>query len=307
MYILSALASRSLQSLVMRLNFNDRNGSALVFLSGTLFSFSPLLFRWTSGEASEWLFLLWRSVGILVAAVVALTLGSSTRPIDALAVGLRKNVLAGTLMAGMSTAFIISIARIDAATTLFLQSLAPFSAALLGWWLLRERVDLHTWAAMATAVVGVVIMGTTWDASNGVGICVAACIPLMLGVYTVLLRDSERRDPRAQVFFTGVIGIGVGLIAGVLTGGFGLPVRDAALAFTSGAVLLGGGLPRFNAAGRHVPAARTSLLLLSEIVLAPIWVWLIVDETPSGNTAAGGAVILVALVWVATHPKVAAS
>ena len=240
----------------MRLNFNDRNGSALVFLSGTLFSFSPLLFRWTSDESSEWLFLLWRSVGILVAAVTALMFGSSGRPIDALTVGLRKNMLAGALMAGMSTAFIISIARIDAATTLFLQSLAPFSAALLGWWWLRERVDLHTWAAMAIAVVGVVIMGTTWDASNGVGICVAACIPLMLGVYTVLLRDSERRDPQAQVFLTGVIGIGVGLIAGVFTGGFVLPVRDAALAFTSGAVLLGVGLPIFNAAGRHVPAAH---------------------------------------------------
>ena len=122
----------------MRLNFNDRNGSALVFLSGTLFSFSPLLFRWTSDESSEWLFLLWRSVGILVAAVTALMFGSSGRPIDALTVGLRKNMLAGALMAGMSTAFIISIARIDAATTLFLQSLAPFSAALLGWWWLRE-------------------------------------------------------------------------------------------------------------------------------------------------------------------------
>jgi len=289
----------------MKLSFNDRNGAAFVFLAGTLFSFSPLLFRWTSGEGSEWLFLLWRSVGMLVASLIALMFGSSSRPIDALTVGLRKNVLAGALMAGLSTAFIISIARIDAATTLFLQSLAPFSAALLGWVLLRERVDIHTWAAMAAAVAGVVIMGTAWDNSSGVGISAAACIPLMLGVYTVLLRDAEQRDPRAQVFFTGVIGIGIGLIAGAVTGGFDLPVRDALLGVTSGGVLLGVGLPIFNAAGRHVPAARTSLLLLSEIVLAPIWVWLIVNETPAGNTVVGGAVILVALVWVATHPKVA--
>ena len=63
------------------------------------------------------------------------------------------------------------------------------------------------------------------------------------------------------------------------------------------------GLPIFNAAGRHVPAARTSLLLLSEIVLAPIWVWLVVNEVPAGKTVAGGAVILLALVWVTTHPK----
>ncbi|MEC7916067.1 MAG: DMT family transporter [Actinomycetota bacterium] len=291
----------------MRLSFNDRNGAAFIFLAGTLFSFSPLLFRWTSGEASEWLFLLWRSVGILVASLIALMFGSASRPVQALTVGLKKNMLAGALMAGMSTAFIVSIARIDAATTLFLQSLAPFSAALLGWVLLRERVDVHTWAAMATAVAGVVIMGTTWDNSNVAGISAAACIPLMLGVYTVLLRDAEQRDPRAQVFFTGVIGIGIGLIAGAVTGGFDLPVRDALLGVTSGGVLLGVGLPIFNAAGRHVPAARTSLLLLSEIVLAPVWVWLVVDETPAGSTVAGGAVILVALVWVATHPKVAVS
>ena len=288
----------------MKVQLNERNGSLVVFLTGTWFSFSPLLFRWTSGEGSEWLFLLWRSIGILIAAVIALSISSGVRVMTALTNGLAKNLLAGALVAGMSTSFIISIARIDAATTLLLQSLAPFSAALLGWLLLREKVDGHTWAAMATAVVGVAIMGSTWDSSSAVGISVACCIPLMLGVYTVLLRDSQQRDPRAQVFFTGVIGIVVGLVASAATGGFALPLRDVCLGLVSGGVLLGVGLPIFNAAGRHVPAARTSLLLLSEIVLAPIWVWLVVNEVPAGRTVAGGAVILLALVWVTTHPRV---
>lgn len=287
----------------MKVQLTERNGSAVVFLTGTLFSFSPLLFRWTSGEGSEWLFLLWRSIGILIAALIGLSLSSGAPLMTAVTTGLGKNLLAGALMAGMSTSFIISIARIDAATTLLLQSLAPFSAAFLGWLVLRERVDGHTWAAMTTAVVGVVIMGSTWDSSSVVGISAACCIPLMLGIYTVLLRDSQRRDPRAQVFFTGVIGLVIGLVASAVTGGFALPIQDIFLALISGGILLGVGLPIFNAAGRHVPAARTSLLLLSEIVLAPIWVWLVVNEVPAGKTVAGGAVILLALVWVTTHPK----
>ena len=287
----------------MKVQLTERNGSAVVFLTGTLFSFSPLLFRWTSGEGSEWLFLLWRSIGILIAALIGLSLSSGAPLMTAVTTGLGKNLLAGALMAGMSTSFIISIARIDAATTLLLQSLAPFSAAFLGWLVLRERVDGHTWAAMTTAVVGVVIMGSTWDSSSVVGISAACCIPLMLGIYTVLLRDSQRRDPRAQVFFTGVIGLVIGLVASAATGGFALPIQDIFLALISGGILLGVGLPIFNAAGRHVPAARTSLLLLSEIVLAPIWVWLVVNEVPAGKTVAGGAVILLALVWVTTHPK----
>jgi len=287
----------------MKVQLTERNGSAVVFLTGTLFSFSPLLFRWTSGEGSEWLFLLWRSIGILIAALIGLSLSSGAPLMTAATTGLGKNLLAGALMAGMSTSFIISIARIDAATTLLLQSLAPFSAAFLGWLVLREKVDGHTWAAMTTAVVGVVIMGSTWDSSSVVGISAACCIPLMLGIYTVLLRDSQRRDPRAQVFFTGVIGLVIGLVASAATGGFALPIQDIFLALISGGILLGVGLPIFNAAGRHVPAARTSLLLLSEIVLAPIWVWLVVNEVPAGRTVAGGAVILLALVWVTTHPK----
>ena len=287
----------------MKVQLTERNGSAVVFLTGTLFSFSPLLFRWTSGEGSEWLFLLWRSIGILIAALIGLSLSSGAPLMTAVTTGFGKNLLAGALMAGMSTSFIISIARIDAATTLLLQSLAPFSAAFLGWLVLREKVDGHTWAAMTTAVVGVVIMGSTWDSSSVVGISAACCIPLMLGIYTVLLRDSQRRDPRAQVFFTGVIGLVIGLVASAVTGGFALPIQDIFLALISGGILLGVGLPIFNAAGRHVPAARTSLLLLSEIVLAPIWVWLVVNEVPAGRTVAGGAVILLALVWVTTHPK----
>jgi|TARA_B100001105_G_scaffold89228_1_gene70920 drug/metabolite transporter (DMT)-like permease len=289
---------------MVRFRLDATNGSLFVLLAGTLFSFSPLLFRWTSDESSEWLFLFWRSVGILIASLVALTAGSSSGRVNILRAGFARSLLSGALLACMSTAFIVSIARIDAATTLFLQSLAPFSAALLGWLLLRERVDGHAWAAMGTAVAGVAIMGSSWDASNALGLCAAACIPLMLGVYTVLLRDSKGRDLRVQVIFTGLIGMLIGSVAAFATGEFGLPVRDAVLALASGGVLLGVGLPTFNAAGRYVPAARTSLLLLSEIVLAPFWVWLIVDETPALNTVIGGLVILVALVWVATHPKV---
>ncbi len=286
----------------MRLRIDAKNGSSFILLAGTLFSFSPLLFRWTSNESSEWLFLFWRSVGLLIASLVALSVRPRSGRVAVLRVGFAKNLLAGALMAGMSTAFIVSIARIDAATTLFLQSLAPFSAALLGWLLLRERVDGHAWAAMGTAVAGVVIMGSSWGASSVFGLSAAACIPRMLGMYTVLLRDSQGRDLRAQVVFAGLTGMLIGSAAAFASGGFDLPVRDAVLGLTSGGVLLGVGLPIFNAAGRHVPAARTTLLLLSEIVLAPIWVWLIVDETPAVNTVIGGAVILVALVWVATHP-----
>ena len=199
-----------------------------------------------------------------------------------------------TMFEGLKTASPISTAAVF--------TLTPLMAAGFGWLLLRERVDAHTWAAMGTAVVGITVMGSSWDLSNAIGLGTAACIPLMLGIYTVLLRSSQDRDPRGPVIFAALIGILIGSAAAYMTGGFGLPLRDAMLALASGGVVLGVGLPIFNLAGRYVPAARASLLLLSEIVLAPFWVWLIVNETPDPNTLIGGSVILLALIWVATHP-----
>lgn len=278
---------------------NATNGPYMVLLAGVVFSFGPLAFRRKSDASDEWQFLFYRSISLLIAMVIAMAITHRSQAVQALRIGLSKNMAAGALMAGMFTSFIVAIARIDAATTLLLQSLAPFSAALLGWLFIRERVDIHTWVAMLLAAVGVVVIGSSWDTGNTVGIVVACIIPVLLGIYTVLLRGSAKRDPMAQVLFAGLFG---SLAALAVTGGdVAVSFNDASMGAISG-VLLGSALPLFNAAGKHVPAARTTLLLLTEIVLAPLWVWLFVDETPNASTLGGGVIVLAALGWLATHP-----
>ena len=75
-------------------------------------------------------------------------------------------------LAGTNT---VALERIDAATALLLQSLAPFSAALLGWLMYREQTDRHTWLSMVLAVAGVAVMGTGWGSTDPIGLA-AACM-----------------------------------------------------------------------------------------------------------------------------------
>lgn len=44
-----------------------------------------------------------------------------------------------------------------------------------------------------------------------------------------------------------------------------IPPFDALCALTAGGVCLGTGITLYNIAGAHIPAARTTLLLLSEV------------------------------------------
>jgi drug/metabolite transporter (DMT)-like permease len=46
-----------------------------------------------------------------------------------------------------------------------------------------------------------------------------------------------------------------------------------------------------------VPAAELALLSGIEVVLAPVWVWIFLNETADENTLIGGAFILFAALW----------
>jgi drug/metabolite transporter (DMT)-like permease len=87
-----------------------------------------------------------------------------------------------------------------------------------------------------------------------------------------------------------------GLIGSLVISDLQVSARDAAIGLAAGSLLLA--IPGwfFNMAARVVPAPESALLLMSEIVLAPVWVWIFVDERPEPTTLIGGSIILAAVV-----------
>jgi drug/metabolite transporter (DMT)-like permease len=143
-------------------------------------------------------------------------------------------------------------------------------------------------------------VGTGLDAGSGLGLVFALLIPILVGLYNVVLRSAPGTDPVVPALLAGVF-LALGAAAAALAdGGLAVSWSDAALACVSGGVALGLGLPLFNIGHRSVPAARVSLLLMTEIVLAPLWVWIWPGETPRIGTLIGGAIVLAAVVWLVT-------
>jgi drug/metabolite transporter (DMT)-like permease len=210
------------------------------------------------------------------------------------------SAIGGGMMAICNIAFIIALSRIDVATVLLLQALSPFSAAGLGWLFLKERTDLKTGVTMVCAVVGVGIMGSGWQSTDPIGLGAALFIAVGLGFYTVLLRGKGEAAPvaRVQLLLNSCIGMMIVtpvIIATAPNGAAALivPPLDMLYAMTgahththinththtltythlhshshshaAGLVSLGIGLTFYNIAGAHVPAARTSLLMMSEV------------------------------------------
>ncbi len=63
------------------------------------------------------------------------------------------------------------------------------------------------------------------------------------------------------------------------------------------------GFALFIFGARRVTPVETALIGALEVPITPLWVWLVFDETPSGPTLAGGALVLTAvlghILWTA--------
>lgn len=273
-----------------------RTGMALVIGAGILWSLQGLVFRQID-TAGTWSVLFWRSVGMLPVLLAFLTwrAGGSALP-SIRAVGLA-GVMGGLGLVGAFGGAIYAIQSTNIANAVFLFTASPFLTALIGWAALGEKVRPVTWAAMGLAMAGIYVM--VRDGLSGgamAGNFAALCSALGFAVFTVTLRWGKVADSLPSVLLGGIFSMITGAcVASWLGQPLSVPVSDALWAMGMGAVTLSGGMVLYELGSRVVPAAETALLSNIEVMLAPLWVWLVLNETASTATFAGGAILLVAV------------
>lgn len=104
----------------------------------------------------------YRSVTILI--LMGLWLSwrfGSTLPHHMVNAGLNA-VIAGVAVGTAGLTFVIALFYTTVAQVIFMVGITPFLSAILGFWILRERIPPITWAAMTIALtgMGVIFYGT---------------------------------------------------------------------------------------------------------------------------------------------------
>ena len=279
-------------------------GVALVLGGAVCWSLGGVLVRLTDG-IDIWQIVFWRAVVVLV--VISAWIWS-VHGRQSLAVVRRAGwtgAIAGIAAGLAGLAFVASLFHTGVAQAVLMMGVSPFLAALLGWWILRERVQGATWAGMLIALVGLGIMlGGGPGGGSFVGSILALYFAFAFACYSVLLRWGQKTEMVVAQIWNALFLITFGGMVLLLP----TPLRDTsgigALAIGwpnvpvvvfMGAVQLSLGMILFTRGSRTVPAAQLSLLALIEPTLGPLWAWLVVAEVPARATVLGGAVILSAV------------
>ncbi len=278
-------------------------GALIVFGAGLFFSFGGLAFR-SVEDVGPWEYLVFRGLGMFGAASVVLGVRYRHRYDDLFSNIEPSHVIAGLVLGGMNTLFIVSLSVATVAFVLILQTLAPLAAAYFSWLIMGERPSGSVLIATGISILGVVVMvsGSISEDLSPYGL-LAALIPIGFGYYTTLIRSARRIDPSVPLIVAGVTLLLVGVSVVLGGGGFEATAQEAAVGLFAGSFLLAVPLAVFNVAQRVVPAPEAAILIMSEIILAPLWVWMFVGEEASASTLVGGAIILVAVVWVTVNRR----
>ncbi|MFT4729037.1 MAG: DME family drug/metabolite transporter [Granulosicoccus sp.] len=272
-----------------------RRGVLYIVAAGIFLSTGGIFIRFIE-NASPWTVLFYRSTTFTVTVALFLLARDRKTFISRFrAVRGTDLVISMSLALGFIT-YVLSLFNTSVANTVLILSTGPVFAALLGWLVLREKVTMVTWLAMLIAFSGVAVMVSGGiAASDKLGIIYALLAVMTFSVMIVMLRRSPANHDTMPA--TALAGICAAVMCLFFVPTLQISMHDLLLSIALGSVQVGMGFILITLGSRSVPAAQVPLLALAETALAPLWVWLLVNETPARNTLMGGTIVLCAVAF----------
>jgi drug/metabolite transporter (DMT)-like permease len=271
-------------------------GFALALAAALFWSTAGILVRLIE-TGTSWHIILYRSLGVTATLGLLIAVTHRGRVAEVFRRAGWSAVIAGLCAAASSVLFILALARVTVANALFMMGITPFIAAIGSQALLGERVPRRAWGIMALAAAGVAVMlGSGLALGQLAGNLLALGSASSFAANALLLRANRQTDMLPAVFYAGILGAALALAAlGVMGLSPGVPVRDLSLGLAMGAGQLSLGLILYTRASRDLPAAELQLVATAEMVMAPLWVWIGMGETPNAATLVGGGLVILAI------------
>ena len=208
-----------------------------------------------------------------------------------------KGVIGGACVGLAMGCNIVAIAHTSVANATLMMATGPIVAALVGMFVLGEKVSKVTWAAIVLAMIGIAVMVGGNPLEGGLyGDLIALLGMTGFGCYAVVLRTGKTVDMTPAVFYAGLFSAAFAAGMTLYQGNsLDIPMGDAIMCMFLGVVQLGIGSIMFAIASSVVPAVELTLIALGEPMLAPIWVWVFLGEVPAKATFLGGGILLAAV------------
>ena len=268
-------------------------GFLLVCFGGFCLSWGGYIIR-SFEQASIWQILFIRSFFFLLALLLFLLIIYRKNTFKIIKNSGFPGALGGFVMSFSFVAFVVSMSSTNVANVVFIISTQTMFLAIFGYFYLKEKVSFIGSSSIFLAMSGILIMvGDSISKGSLFGNLVALAIPINFAILVMIIRKYKNLDMVPAIFYSGIFSCIYGII---LSESFYFTSHDIFMGFLLGVPQLAFGFICITIGSRTTPSATIGLLMLSETLFAPLWVWLFLNEIPPLSVFVGGAVIILALI-----------
>jgi drug/metabolite transporter (DMT)-like permease len=201
----------------------------------------------------------------------------------------------GLISAGIVTTgsffFVNALRHTAAANALIILAATPLFSSLLSWLFLRDKIARRTWIAITICFGGILLI-FSGSLRSGLlfGDLLALGATLMWASNLVVLRKGKAVNMVPANLLGNLMVVPITLLAGAQP--LSVSPTDMTYLIILGGIVLPVSFTLITMGPRYLPAPEVSLILLTETILGPIWVWLAINEVPQATTMVAGALII---------------
>ena len=203
-------------------------------------------------------------------------------------------LLGGFVMSFSFISFVFAMMNTSVANVVFIISTQTMFLAILGYFYLKEKVSLISLISIILAMTGIFVMvGDSITQGTLFGNIIALVIPISFSVLVMLVRKNSNLDLVPAVWYASIFS---GIYSIIMVESFNFSNHDIFMGFLLGVPQLTFGFICITIGSKTTRSVTVGLLMLTETIFAPLWVWLFLKEIPPFSVFIGGLIIIFAII-----------
>ena len=275
-------------------------GYILILMGAFFLSWGGLLIREIE-NADIWQVLFWRAFFFSLTLIFFLLFRYKKQALHIIKKSGYPGLAYGFAMSLGFVAYIIAMTETTVANVLFIISSQTIWLAIFGYLFLKEKISLKTLFSIILAMTGITVMiGGSLDTGSLKGNLVALYIPINFAFLILLIRKFPKIDFVPALLIAGFLSMVYGF---VMSETIVVSLYDLLIVFLLGSFQHAFGFICITIGARSTPAVIVGLLMLTEALFGPFWVWLFINEIPPMSVFFGGGIIIIAVIFKALENK----
>ena len=271
---------------------NNAKGLALTSLGVFIMSLESLFVKFTT--VLPFLFSFYIGIFMFISMISTFLFKKKAVLKKAFNTNLPMMIVCAILMGTSNIFFITAVKTTTVANVVIIFSTAALFSALFAYLFYREKITKNIIVASFFMFVGLfIIFNDKLEIGSIEGnIYALLCTAFFATSYVILSRYKDMD----RFILTAFSGLALSMIAFFFCDDLSIDFKTLAVVMIMGLLISPISRVFLGNGAKYISASEVSLLMIIETIMAPIWVWIFLNEVPSSYTFIGGSIIVATLI-----------